>query len=381
MKIPDRVVILGDKESAVMAANKLANRTNKKEIEIIVIGKRVNVEFSDSNIFVPFSLVDHHLLRRSMNSMLHTNIEYIEDEIVSLNIKDKSLNTRGGKVVRYDYLLITNPVEGDHTTITGFSEDARTLDTIQDSLRLKEDLQNIKSGEIVVYQDGTHSRSPLVGANLCVLLKNHFKRNGTDKNMKITYLNSSKTIIENKNFHEKIDQVLQENGIKTVYGFKLDQLNVKNKELQTSDGTAVKYDIPVIFAPSRMKNYLVGAGFPKSDSSPIEINFKNLNVKNFPEVYISSMEPKYISNYWNIVHVELDYITAKIAHLISGYPDPEDYNGATYIDYLITDEERATNIVIDNNGEYSEGKQSKTDYLLKLYSYNSFFGSYSQGFL
>lgn len=164
-------------------------------------------------------------------------------------------------------------------------------------------------------------------------------------------------------------------------GFKLDQLNVKNKELQTSDGTAVKYDIPVIFAPSRMKNYLVGAGFPKSDSSPIEINFKNLNVKNFPEVYISSMEPKYISNYWNIVHVELDYITAKIAHLISGYPDPEDYNGATYIDYLITDEERATNIVIDNNGEYSEGKQSKTDYLLKLYSYNSFFGSYSQGFL
>ena len=381
MKIPDRVVILGDKESAVMAANKLANRTNKKEIEIIVIGKQVNVEFSDSNIFVPSSLVDHHLLKRSMNSMLHTNIEYIQDDIVSLNLNDKSLNTRGGKVVRYDYLLITNPVEGDHTTITGFSEDARTLDTIQDSLRLKEDLQNIKSGEIVIYQDASHSRSPLIGANLCVLLASHFRRNGTDKNMKITYLNSSKTIIESKSFHAKVDQVLQENGIKTVYGFKLDQLNVKNKELQTSDGTAVKYDVPIIFAPSRMKEYLTGAGFPKTDSSLIELNFKNLNVKNFPEVYVSSMEPLYISNYWNINHVELDYITAKIAHHISGYPDPEDYKGATYIDYLITEEERATNIVIDNNGEYSEGKQSKTDYLLKLYSYHSFFGSYSQGFL
>ncbi len=146
MKVPDRVVILGDKESAIMAANKLANRTNKKEIEIIIIGRQPNVEFDDANIFIPSSLVDHHLLRRSINSVLHTNMEYIQDEVVSLNLKDKSLNTRNGKVVRYDYLLVTNPVEGDPTSISGFSEDARTLDTVQDSLRLREDLLNIKRG-------------------------------------------------------------------------------------------------------------------------------------------------------------------------------------------------------------------------------------------
>ncbi|MCL4323239.1 MAG: FAD-dependent oxidoreductase [Candidatus Thermoplasmatota archaeon] len=381
MKVPDRVVILGDKESAIMAANKLANRTNKKEIEIIIIGRQPNVEFDDANIFIPSSLVDHHLLRRSINSVLHTNMEYIQDEVVSLNLKDKSLNTRNGKVVRYDYLLVTNPVEGDPTSISGFSEDARTLDTVQDSLRLREDLLNIKRGEIVIYQDGTHSRSPIVGANLAILLANHFSRNPIYKDVKITYLNSSKVIIENKQFHARIDNALQNKGVKTTYGFKLEQLNVKNKELQSKDGSAVKYDIPIIFSPSRMKDYLLNAGFPRTDSSPIEMNFKNLNVKNYPEVFISSMEPLFTSNYWNINHVELDYITAKIAHHISGYPDPEDYKGAVYIDYLITEDERATNIVIENDGEYSEGKPSKTDYLLKLYSYHSFFGSYSQGFL
>ena len=109
----------------------------------------------------------------------------------------------------------------------------------QERRSLSKSVVSIVIAVIVVYQDETHSRSPLVGANLCVLLENHFKRNGTDKNMRITYLNSSKTIIENRNFHEKIDQVLQENGIKTVYGFKLDQLNVKNKELKKNDDSQI----------------------------------------------------------------------------------------------------------------------------------------------
>ena len=381
MKVPDRVVILGDREAAVMAANKLVNRTNKKEIEIIMIGRRNKFEFTDSNIFVPSSLVDHHLLERGMNSQLRMSVEYIQDEVVSLNIKDKSLNTRNGRVVRYDYLIITNPTEEDHSTINGFSEDSRTLESVQEALRLREDLHTMKRGEIVIYQDETHSNSPLMGANLAILLSNQFKEKGLDKDVKISYINSANTIIESEEFHHRIDSILKMNGVKTTYGFELSQLNVKNKELQSKDGSTVKYDIPIIFAPSVLKQYLSNAGFPKSDSSPIEMNFKTLSVKNYPEIFISSMEQKYITNFWQINYGEIDYITAKIAHEISGYPEPDSYNGGEYIDYLISESGKAINIVIDPSGDYSEGRVNKSDYLLKLYAYHSFFGGYSQGFL
>ncbi len=381
MKVPDRVVILGDREAAVMAANKLVNRTNKKEIEIIMIGRRNKFEFTDSNIFVPSSLVDHHLLERGMNSQLRMSVEYIQDEVVSLNIKDKSLNTRNGRVVRYDYLIITNPTEEDHSTINGFSEDSRTLESVQEALRLREDLHTMKRGEIVIYQDETHSNSPLMGANLAILLSNQFKEKGLDKDVKISYINSANTIIESEEFHHRIDSILKMNGVKTTYGFELSQLNVKNKELQSKDGSTVKYDIPIIFAPSVLKQYLSNAGFPKSDSSPIEMNFKTLSVKNYPEIFISSMEQKYITNFWQINYGEIDYITAKIAHEISGYPEPDNYNGGEYIDYLISESGKAINIVIDPSGDYSEGRVNKSDYLLKLYAYHSFFGGYSQGFL
>ena len=381
MKVPDRVVILGDREAAVMAANKLVNRTNKKEIEIIMIGRRNKFEFTDSNIFVPSSLVDHHLLERGMNSQLRMSVEYIQDEVVSLNIKDKSLNTRNGRVVRYDYLIITNPTEEDHSTINGFSEDSRTLESVQEALRLREDLHTMRRGEIVIYQDETHSNSPLMGANLAILLSNQFKEKGLDKDVKISYINSANTIIESEEFHHRIDSILKMNGVKTTYGFELSQLNVKNKELQSKDGSTVKYDIPIIFAPSVLKQYLSNAGFPKSDSSPIEMNFKTLSVKNYPEIFISSMEQKYITNFWQINYGEIDYITAKIAHEISGYPEPDSYNGGEYIDYLISESGKAINIVIDPSGDYSEGRVNKSDYLLKLYAYHSFFGGYSQGFL
>jgi len=120
MKVPDRVVILGDNESAIMAANKLMQRSNRSEIEVIIVGNANDMEFKDANIFIPTSLVDHHKLKRSINSQIKLSVEYVRDRVVSLNVKDKSLNTQGGKLIRYDYLLITDAFFEDDMSISGF---------------------------------------------------------------------------------------------------------------------------------------------------------------------------------------------------------------------------------------------------------------------
>lgn len=380
MKVPDRVVILGDNESAIMAANKLMQRSNRSEIEVIIVGNTNDMEFKDANIFIPTSLVDHHKLKRSINSQIKLSVEYVRDQVVSLNVKDKSLNTQGGKLIRYDYLLITDAFFEDDMSISGFSQEVRTIVTTQESLMLREDVEFFKKGEILIYQDGESVQSPVAGVNLAVLLSTYFKNKSLDKDVKITYASSFDKMINNDAFHSKITEVLDANGVKSVFGFKLSQINIKNKEFQTEDGQTLKYDMPIIIGKSTMVDYLANANFKASDSSPIEMDFNSLSVKEHPEIFIVGIGPKFRSSFWEMNYEQIDFITAKLAHMISGYPEPEYYMGL-YMDYLLESEERATSFSIDIDGEFSQGRSSRSDYLLKLYSYHSYFGGYSQGYL
>ncbi len=380
MKVPDRVVILGDNESAVMAANKLVQRANKNEIEVIIVGSANDVEFKDTNIFVPTSLVDHHKLKRSINSQIKLSVEYVKDEVVTLNVRDKSLNTKGGKLIRYDYLLITNGFFEDDMAIPGFSQEVRTIITTQESLMLREDVGQFKKGEILIYQDGESIQSPVAGVNLAVLLSNYFKNKSLDKDVKITYASSFKQMMDNKTFHNKIVEVLDKNQINKVFDFKLSQINIKNKEVQSDDGKTLKFDLPIVIGKATMEEYLAKTDFKKSDMAPIEIDFNNLCVKEHPEIFIVGIGPKFKSSFWEMNYEQIDFITAKLAHMISGYPEPDYYIGL-YTDYLLESEERATSFSIDINGEFSQGRASRSDYLLKLYSYHSYFGGYSQGYL
>lgn len=380
MKVPDRVVILGDNESAVMAANKLVQRANKNEIEVKIVGSANDVEFKDANIFVPTSLVDHHKLKRSINSQIKLSVEYVKDEVVTLNVRDKSLNTKGGKLIRYDYLLITNGFFEDDMAIPGFSQEVRTIITTQESLMVREDVRQFKKGEILIYQDGESIQSPVAGVNLAVLLSNYFKNKSLDKDVKITYASSFKQMMDNKTFHDKIVEVLDKNQINKVFDFKLSQINIKNKEVQSDDGKTLKFDLPIVIGKATMEEYLAKTDFKKSDMAPIEIDFNNLCVKEHPEIFIVGIGPKFKSSFWEMNYEQIDFITAKLAHMISGYPEPDYYIGL-YTDYLLESEERATSFSIDINGEFSQGRASRSDYLLKLYSYHSYFGGYSQGYL
>ena len=380
MKVPDRVVILGDNETAVMAANKLLQRSNRKEIEIIMVGKSNYLEFKDANIFIPTSLVDHHMLRRSIDSQLNNGVQYINDEVVRLNPKDKSLNTRNGKLIRYDYLLITNAFNLNNDKIVGFSEEMRTVETIQESLKLRQDVVKIKKGEVVVYQDKNSLQSTVGGVNLSVLLANYFKEKDLDKDVKVTYVTSNEKLLDNENLQEKIVSTLENNGISQVFGFSLSQINVKNREFTSTDGKTIKYDIPIVIGTSELTNFMKEANFQKSDISPVEVDFKTLSIKGFPEIFITCFGPKFKSSFWEMNYEQVDFITAKIAHNISGYPEPDSHSGI-YMDYLLEAEERATSFSVDLTGEYSQGRSSRSDYLLKLYSYHSYFGGYSQGYL
>lgn len=380
MKIADRVVVLGDGESAVMVANKIVQRAKKGDVEVIVMGKNKRLEFTDSNSFIPVSLIDQGSSVRNIDSLLRMSVQFIYDEPVTLNLRDNTINTKNGKLIRYDFLVLADYLDVDTSKIQGYNEDARSIETLQGALSLKEDIINFKKGDVVIYHDESSPFTPVNSANLAVNLISYFSSNGSLNDIKISCLFSGESITENGEFDNIIEQILKENGVEVVKNFKLTSINVKNKELQTLDGKTVKYDIPIIFSPSSYSSFVDKSSMPKADSGNIEVNLKDLTLKGFDNVFVTGLAGKTFSNYWKFNRTQADFISARIAHLVSGYPDPDVYS-YVYDIVIMKGKESASDVMIDMSGKVSEGRPSRTDYLVALYSYESFFGTYAMGFI
>ncbi len=380
MKIADRIVVLGDDESAVMVANKIVQRAKKGDVEVIIIGKNKRVEFTDSNPFIPVSLIDHSSSIRSMESILRMSVQFLKDEPVTINLKDNTINTKNGKLIRYDYLILTDYLFPDTTKIMGYNEDARSIETIQGALQLKEDLVNFKKGEIVIYHDATSKYSPVNTVNLAVNISTFFDSKGLSKDVKISCVFGGESPSGIEGMDTVIENTLKSLGIEIVKNFELSAINVKNKELQSKDGKTLKYDIPIIFSPSSYYPYVEKSSFPKADSGNIEVNIKDLTLKGFDNVYVIGFAGKNFTNYWKLNRTQADFISARIANSVSGYPEPDIYS-YTYDIVLVKGKESASDLLVDMNGKVVEGRASRTDYLVGLYSQESFFGTYAMGFI
>ncbi len=379
MKVPDRVLIIGNNESAIMSANKLLQKASKGDVEVIVLGNDRKLEFRDSNIFLSTSSLDHNKTSKNADFLLRPGARFYQDEPLILNINEKSVSTRKGAIIKYDYLILADLFESDTSSIKGYNEDARSVETAQKALSLREDLKKITSGDVVVYHSANSSFTSTFAASLAVSIKSYFSRKDSADKLNVKFISSENSVITDKITEDFIASTLEKNGIQFVKGFKLVSINVKNRELESEGGESIKYDLPVIFASHKYMQYVEKSKIPRSDSGNIEVNTKTLSVKGHNEIYVVGFIGSDYKNNWKTLYNQVDFITSRIAGISSAYPEVENYT-YTYNDILVTGDERASTISYEGDS-IAVGNESRTDYLIKLYGYQAFFGIYSQGFL
>ena len=176
MKVPDRILIIGNNESAIMSANKLMQKASKGDVEVIVLGNERKLEFTDSNIFLSTSSLNHNNTSKNVDFLLRQGVRFLQDDPLILNINEKSVSTRKGAIIKYDYLILADPFESDTSSIKGYNEDARSVEISQKALSLREDLKKIVSGDIVIYHCTNSSFTSTFAASLAVNIKSYISR-------------------------------------------------------------------------------------------------------------------------------------------------------------------------------------------------------------
>ena len=131
----------------------------------------------------------------------------------NVDVNEKSVSTRKGAIIKYDYLILADPFESDTSSIKGYNEDTRSVETSQKALSLREDLKKIISGDIVIYHCTNSSFTSTFAASLAVNIKSYISGKETADKLNVKFISSENSVVTDRITEDLIASTLEKNGI------------------------------------------------------------------------------------------------------------------------------------------------------------------------
>jgi len=294
-----KILILGAGAAGTIVANKLARDLRREiardEVEITILDK------SDMNInqagftFVPFGFYTPDDIRRPRRKLISPRVKAIfgeDGEVARVDLENREVTVKSGKKYFYDYLLIATGCTQDVESVPGLSKDFNTFYTsLEDTLRLKESLQALSKGKIVVLTIKMPIPCPGAPAKFTVLLDDYLRYvKRARENFDITFLWPIPTVGPPP-YNSNITKAFEERKINDVREFKFSEIDAEKKEVVSADGERIKYDFLVTIPPHKGIKALYDSGITDENgwvpADKYTLQYKKSETEKHDEVYVA----------------------------------------------------------------------------------------------
>lgn len=160
-----RIIIVGGGAGGLITANKLAQdlsmQLKREEVSIIVIDPAGYNEFQPGYIGIAFKGEKPESLRRRTSSLILNGINLVQEKCKKIVPENSRIITGSGKIMNYDYLVVSTGCEPDYSQIEGLARDNLDYHTsAEKSLNVYRAITSMKSGKIVAGIAGLPYKCP-----------------------------------------------------------------------------------------------------------------------------------------------------------------------------------------------------------------------------
>jgi sulfide:quinone oxidoreductase len=119
--VSGKVLIVGGGSGAIMALSRIHRAIKNPDITIIAPNE-IHL-YQPGQVFVAAGEMQFDDLLLSNKEYIPDDVEWIKDEVASFDPKNNSVTTRGGKEVKYDYMVVATGVVNRFDKIEGLTEE------------------------------------------------------------------------------------------------------------------------------------------------------------------------------------------------------------------------------------------------------------------
>ena len=253
-------MILGAGAAGTIIANKVARELRREiaegRLEVTALDKNDLNTNQGGFTFVPFGLYAPEDITRKRSRLLSPRVKTFfgaDGEVAHVDLGNRRVTVKSGKVYDYDYLVITTGCRLDPEAVPGLSEDLNTFYTLEGALELRDLLKTFDKGRIVVLTPEMPIACPGAPSKFTILLDDYLRyvRGGdVRKNVEISFLWPVGNIGPSV-YNAKVVEAFAERQVDYRKEFKVAEIDPKEKAVVSADGEKIGYDLLITIPPHR----------------------------------------------------------------------------------------------------------------------------------
>ena len=180
------VLILGGGFGGLSAANELRKTLSSSEVKITVIDKKDWFMVGFAKLWIINGTRTFENSIGSLNKLRKKEIDFIKDEILSINLVNKNVETTT-KTISFDFLIISMGAVLAPEKIPGLKENGFNLYDHNQLLEIHKKLQSIESGKIAISIMGMPYKCPPAPFEASLLIDSMLRKRGVRDSVKVDF--------------------------------------------------------------------------------------------------------------------------------------------------------------------------------------------------
>jgi sulfide:quinone oxidoreductase len=326
------VVVIGSGDGGTFTANLLASELHDEIrgglASVQLVGEHIKHPFQPGNLDIAFKGTDPEKYVRDETELLRKGIDFIQDPAVKINCATKSVTTKSGRALGYDFLVIATGAVADPSKVPGLAEGSMNFHTGgKDSRLIWETLQKFEGGTVVVAIAGTPHKCPPSPNEAVFMLDEFFRKRGIRDKVKIKFLTPYPRPYPAERISRVVEPMFHDRGIEVSVFFNVDAVDPKERKIYSLEGETSDYDLLIAVPPHHGADVIINSGLGDQDGY-VPTNRGTMQVVGQAGVYcIGDATNIPVSKSGVVAHLQSVVVAHNIVAEIEKSHDLVEYNG------------------------------------------------------
>ncbi len=279
--MPHRIAIIGGGTGGTLVANRL-QRHYGEDAQITVVDRDDRHLYQPGLLFVPFGMARPENLVRSRRAQLHRRVELRIAEVDSVEADSGTVHLSGGEKLPYDVLVVASgaslqPEETEGLTGPGCGERMLTFYTLEGARALRDALQRLRAGRLVVNPVELPVKCPVAPLEFCFLADWHLRKRGVREQVELVYATNLDAAFTKPAAAAQLAGLLERKQIRLETEFATGRVDGERGRLVSWDEREIEFDLLVTIplhggAPYVQRSAGLGdeLGFVRTDPATLQ---------------------------------------------------------------------------------------------------------------